>query len=79
MFLKILAFVFLVPAFGLVFAARNLVERFGLDKKVKCSFEHEMNEEELSQYCFNRAMVNLKMLGLLLSIPGLVLIVVAFR
>lgn len=77
--LKILAFLFLIAGFGTVFAAKSLVKRFGMDEKVKCDFENEMTEDELKQYKFNRASVNLKMLGMLVSIPGLVLILIAFK
>lgn len=77
--LKILAFLFLITGFGMVFNARNLVRRFNLDHNTKCNFEHEMNEEELKQYKFDKASVNLKMIGLLVSIPGLILILITFK
>jgi hypothetical protein len=77
--LKVFAFLFLIAGFGTVFAAKSLVARYGLDQKVKCDFESEMTEDELKQYKFNRASVNLKMMGLLISIPGLVLVLIAFK
>lgn len=60
-------------------AAKSLVSRFNLDRNTKCDFEHEMNEEELKQYCFNKTVVNLKMLGMLIALPGIILLVVAFK
>ncbi len=77
--LKILAFVFLVPGFAMVFGARWAVEKFNLDKSMKVTFENEMNEEEILQYKTNKAVMNLKMYGLLVALPGLVLIVIAFK
>lgn len=77
--LKALAFVFLIAGFGLVFAAKSVVKKYEMDTKVKCDFETEMTEEELQQYKFNRASVNLKMIGLLISIPGLILVLFTFR
>ena len=79
MIFKILAFVFLVPGFIVVFAARWAVKKYGLDQKVKVDFEDKLEEEELTQYKFNKATVNLKMLGMLIALPGLALILFAFR
>lgn len=77
--LKILAFVFLIPGVSLVMGARAIVPRLRLDEKMKCDFEHEMNESELASYKLNRAVVNLKMLGMLIALPGFILALVSFR
>lgn len=79
MLLKVLAAVFLLSGFMTVFLARTLVTRFGLDRNAKCDFENEMGEDELKQYKFNKTVVNMKMLGMLIALPGVVLIVVVFR
>jgi hypothetical protein len=76
---KILGFAFLLTGFGMVFGAKSLVKRYGLDKKVNCGFEGELSEEEVQDYKLTRASVNVKMMGLLVSVPGLVLIVLAFK
>lgn len=77
--LKIIAFVLLAAGFATVFAARFIVTRYNLDRNTKCSFENEMDEEELKQYKFNKATVNLKMLGMLIALPGLVLLLVILK
>lgn len=77
--LKILAFVFIVPGVLMVFGARGIVSRFKLDRDIKCDFEHEMSEDELIQYKCNKAVVNLKMLGMLIALPGFILFLIAFR
>lgn len=79
LFLRVLAFLFLVPGFGVVFAARRIVEKYNLDKNVRSEYGDEMDEEELKQYKYNKAVVNLKMLGMLIALPGLILIMIAFR
>lgn len=76
---KILGFAFLLAGFGIVFGAGSLVKRFGMDQRVKCDFEGELGEEEVERYKRTRAAVNVKMLGLLVSIPGLVFILMAFK
>lgn len=79
MVLKVLAFVFLVPGFMMVFAARWAVGKYSLDRNIKCDFENEMGPEETAQYKFNKAMVNFKLFGMLVALPGLVLVLIAFR
>ena len=77
--LKILAFVFLVPGIAAVLGAKWIVERYGLDRHAKCEYEDELSEEELKQYKQNKAVVNLKMLGMLTALPGFVFMVIALR
>jgi hypothetical protein len=77
--LKILGFVFLIPGILTVFGSRWLVARYGLDKNIGCDFENEMSEEELKQYRVNKAVVNLKMIGMLMALPGFIMIIIAFR
>jgi hypothetical protein len=76
---KIIGFAFLAAGFGLVYAAGAVVKKYRLDEKVVCSFENELDAEEVAKYKRDKAMVNLKMLGLLITIPGIALIVLAFR
>ena len=79
MLFKILTFIFLIPGALLIFTARSIVSKFGTDKNVVCDFEHEMDENELKQYKYNKAVVNLKMTGMLVALPGFILAIIAFR
>ena len=79
LFLRALAFFFLVAGFSMVFAARYFVRKYALEQKVVCDFENEMSDDELQQYRVNKAAVNLKMLGMVVALPGLVLVLVLFR
>jgi hypothetical protein len=76
---KVAGLIFLAVGFGIVYAAGALVRKFRLDEKVKYSFENELSEEEVASYKRERAMVNTKMLGLIIAIPGIILIVLSFR
>ncbi len=71
--------VFLVPGFYLVFAAKKLVKKYHFDERVKGPVPEGMNEEDIKQYKFQRALVNLKLLGMLILLPGVVLVYFAFR
>ena len=77
--LKVLALVLLVSGVAVVFSARWLVRRYKLDAKAGCSFESEMGEEELKQYKFNKAVVNVKLAGMLVALPGFIIIVFVFK
>jgi len=78
-FLKIIAFGLMIAGFGMVYSARWFVEKYKLNEKVKCDYEDEMGEEELKQYKFNKALVNLKLRGMLVALPGLIIFLFIFR
>lgn len=77
--LKIIAGIILLIGFGTVLGAKNLVKRFNLDQKSSVNFENEMNEEEIEQYKQNKAIVNVKLVGMLIALPGIVLTLIVFR
>lgn len=77
--LKILGFLFLIPGVAMVFGAKELVTKFNLKEKMKIDFEHDMSDQELEQYKFSKATVNFKMLGMLIALPGFILILIAFK
>ena len=77
--LKIIAGVFLITGFGTIIGARNLVKKFKVDERVQANFENEMDEEETLQYKFNKALVNVKIIGMVITIPGIILTLIAFR
>lgn len=79
MILEILTFILLATGIFTVFSAGKIVEHYNLDKKVKSDFEYEMQEEELNSYRHNSAVVNVKILGMLIALPGFILIFIVFR
>lgn len=77
--LKIIGFIFLVAGMIIVYPAPKHVKKYGLDKKIKCDFQNEMNEEEVKAYKQKKAEVNLKMMGMLIMLPGLIMLLIAFK
>ena len=77
--LRVLAFMFLIAGCVMVFGAGWIVRRYKLDEKVEVDFENEMGELELKQYKSNKAIVNIKMLGMLIALPGVVLLVISTK
>lgn len=77
--LKIIAVVLLLAGFGTVLEAKYLVTKFKVDQNVKANFENEMDEEEIQEYKLTKATVNVKMYGMLIALPGIVLTLIAFK
>lgn len=77
--LKIIAGVFLLAGFGTILEAKNLVKRFNMDQKTNVEFEHEMDEEEIAQYKLTKATVNVKMYGMMIVLPGIILTLITFK
>lgn len=79
MFLKVLAFLIIAVGAILVFGAKTIVEKRELDKKIMVDFENEMTEEEVTNYKKQRAVVNVKMIGMIVALPGLVMVLLLFK
>lgn len=79
MFLKYFGlFIFVLGAI-VSFGAKKIVDKFHLDEKQEASFENELTEEELATYKKQRAVLNVKMLGMFITIPGIVLVLLFFK
>lgn len=77
-FLDILALVIMGLGFAVVFAAKIIVSKFNLQQKQKCNFESELSKEELDKYKLDKAIVSVKMMGLVITIPGLILFILSY-
>lgn len=77
--LEILSLVIIAAGFAMVFASRAIVKKFDLAKKQKCEHAGEMSEEEVEEFKYNKAVVNFKMMGLVVSLPGLILFILFFK
>lgn len=71
--LGIIALVIMAIGFAIVFSSRTIVNKFDLAKKQTIEHEEEMSGEELEEYKINKAIFNIKIIGLVVSIPGLIL------
>lgn len=75
--LEIVSYIIIAIGFVVVYGAKTIVKKYDLAQKQKCENVGEMTEEEFEQYKLNKATVNVKMLGLVISIPGLILFIVS--
>ncbi|OPX42756.1 hypothetical protein CLHUN_34080 [Ruminiclostridium hungatei] len=78
-FLEILSLIIMAVGFVVVYSAKPVVKRFGLQEKQNCANASEMTEKEVQAYKMNKAVFNIKVKGLLISIPGLVLFILSFK
>lgn len=77
--LEILALVIIAAGFVMVLAAKVIVKKFDLAKKQTCQYSDEMSEEEMEDYKLNRAMLSVKMMGLAVTVPGIILLILYFN
>ncbi|MDF2985199.1 MAG: hypothetical protein K0R50_709 [Eubacterium sp.] len=76
---EILSLIIMAVGFITVYSAKFLVKKFRLYERQKCDNASEMSEEEIQTYKYNKAVFNIKITGLVISIPGLILFIVSFR
>ncbi len=76
---EILSLVVIAVGFAISYMAKAIVKKFGLKEKQECENSAEMTEEEINEYKQNKAVYRMKLTGLAISIPGLVLFILSFR
>lgn len=74
--LKIIGLVIFAAGAASVYAAEPIVRKFKLAEKQKSGTEDYGSEEELQNYKTVRAIVSVKKAGMLLALPGLVLLLI---
>lgn len=77
--LKILAGLILILGFFIALTARGLVTRYNLDKRVTVDNESEFGEKEAEDYRYVKAVAIVKMCGMIIALPGLILTLFAFK
>ncbi len=77
--LEILGLVIMAVGFAMVLAARAIVKKFDLAKNQKCEHASEMSEEEVKDYKINKAMLRIKMMGLVVTIPGIIMLLISYK
>lgn len=75
--LSILALIIMAAGFAVVFSARLIVNKYALAEKQSCKYADELSEQEVEEYKINKAIYNIKLMGLIISVPGLVLFVLS--
>lgn len=68
----------MIPGFAIVYLSKLIVKKYRLNESAVCDFENELNEEELIEYKCNKATVKVKIFGLIVALPGVILILSTF-
>ena len=77
--MKIVGFTLIATGVFGVFLSSFIVEKFCLWKDIKCDFDNEMDSDDIEKYQKMKASVNVKMLGMVAFLPGLVMLIRAFK
>lgn len=79
--LRILGLIIATAGMIVVYAAPKIVAKNGLAEKKQIPPEHleKMSEEEQKKFRLDSAILDVKLKGLMLAAPGLILILIAFR
>lgn len=79
--LRILGLMIALSGLAVVFTAARIVDRKHLDEKkeIPPEMQETMTPEEKKIYRRDMAILDVKLKGLLIAVPGFVLILIAFR
>lgn len=77
--LDIISLVILAIGFITVLSAKVIVKKLNLVEKQICEHASEMTEEEVHDYKYNTAIFKTKLIGLAITVPGLILLFISFR
>lgn len=77
--LKIIGFLLVAIGAILSFGAKTFVEKYKVDSKVKIEIEEDMDEEDIQKYKVQKAILLFKICGMVVTIPGIVIILAVFK
>lgn len=77
--LKIIAFVLIIIGAIINYAAKAIANKMNLAHKVTVDEAMQLSEEELKDYKTAKAKVKVKLVGLLILLPGVLLVFYLFR
>lgn len=77
--LKILGFIFFIPGALTVFFSKIIVDKHNLVEKQKIKLGEEINEETMKMLKTQKANILVKLIGIAILIPGVVLIFIAYK
>ena len=70
----IVSFIMIIAGAFTVFFAGWIVTKFDLKKSIQTEFEQQLEEDELEEFKYNKAIVKVKIIGMLIATPGFVIL-----
>ena len=77
--LKIIAFTLIIIGALTNYGAKLIVKRMNLVERINASEAEELTGEEIELYKLTKAIARVKVVGVLIMLPGVFLILYAFR
>lgn len=77
-YLRILGMLFMISGAGLNYLSKYLVTKLKLDVKANCDFYGELDESEISEYKFNKASLNIKVISMFVLLPGIFMLLYSY-
>lgn len=77
--LKIIAIILMAIGAFINYGAKLIVNRLSLAEKVNVTEAQELPDEELEKYRLTKAIARVKVVGLLVMLPGVFLVFIAFK
>ncbi len=77
--LKIIAIILMAMGAFINYGAKLIVNRLSLAEKVNVTEAQELTGEELEKYRMTKAIARVKVVGLLVMLPGVFLVFIAFK
>jgi len=75
-YIDIAAILFIVIGAIAAYGSRFIVKKFELNRRMTCDFENEMSSEALEEYLVNKAVFRCKLLGMVIALPGFIMLLV---
>ena len=70
----IASFIMIIAGAFTVFFAGWIVKKYDLKKSIQTEFEQQLEEDELEEFKYNKAIVKVKIIGMLIATPGFVIL-----
>ncbi len=77
--LKVIAFTLILIGVLTTYGAKLIVKRMNLVERINASEAEELTGEEIELYKLTKAIARVKVVGVLIMLPGVFLILYAFR
>lgn len=78
-FVKIASIILIAIGAVVNYGSSIIVKRMDLAAKMKVKEAHELTAEDLEKYKHQKAIVRVKIVGLLLLLPGVILALIAYK
>jgi len=77
--LKIVSIFLIILGSLIVYFAKVIVKKYEMDRNIKCEYESELCDQEITDYKLNLALIRIKIVGFVFFLPGIFLAFLVFK